>query len=60
MTALEHTPLEHERSAAIDLAARWLRGHPPHSLPRPLVPAMRERFWLTALEASQAIQEPRR
>jgi hypothetical protein len=49
MTSL--TPPEHHHSAAVDEAARWLADlrDPPH----PIVPALRERFGLTALEATE-------
>lgn len=42
------------RSSAVQQAAAWLREQAPR--PSPLVPALRERFGLTAKEAVQAIQ----
>lgn len=51
------TGLSHEHSAAVDEAAAWLASLPPHERPRPIVPALRQRFGLTALEACQAIRE---
>ena len=60
MTELEPTPGEHEHSAQIDEAGRWLASLAAHQIPRPLVPAMRERFGLTPAEACQAIAEARR
>lgn len=60
MSALAHTPAEHEHSAAIDQAAVWLRGLSSAEVPRPIVPALRARFGLTAGEACQAISEARR
>ncbi|WP_049760848.1 hypothetical protein [Brucella microti] len=35
-------------------AARWLAQTPDHEKPHPIIPAMRQRFGLTALEAAQA------
>jgi hypothetical protein len=48
---------EHEHSAAICIAAAWLRSVPSNDRPRPLVPALRERFGLSALEAVEVIRE---
>lgn len=42
------------RASAVQLAATWLREQNPR--PSPVVPALRERFGLSALEAVQAIQ----
>lgn len=47
----------HETSSAIEEAARWLAITPPHARPRPLVPAMREMFGLSPVEACMAIRE---
>lgn len=60
MTALDHTPLEHEHTAQIDEAARWLASLEPHQVPQPIVPALQARFGLSASEACQAIAEARR
>jgi len=49
------TGLDHESSAAIDEAARWLATEP--NLPRPIVPSLQKRFGLTAAEACAAIRE---
>lgn len=45
----------HESTAAIDEAAAWLASedHPPS----PIVPALRRRFGLTAIEACMAITD---
>ena len=51
------TGLDHESSAAIDVAAAWLAGLLPHEIPKPLVPALRRRFDLTAGDACTAIAE---
>lgn len=52
------TGLDHETTAAIDLAAEYLIRTPRENRPdRPLVPFLRERFGLTAVEACQAIRE---
>lgn len=42
------------RTDAIQLAAAWLRAQSPR--PSPVIPALRSRFGLTALEAVQAIR----
>ncbi|TFF27527.1 hypothetical protein E3C22_03455 [Jiella endophytica] len=55
MTDSPLTPPEHEHSAAIDEAARWLAGQ--QTRPLPIVPALRRRFGLTPVEACQAIRE---
>lgn len=49
------TPPEHETSAAVDEAARWLATTP--NPPRIAVPELRERFGLSAQEACWAIRE---
>jgi len=46
------TPPEHEHSEAVILAAQWLADQNPP--PKPIVPALRERFGLSALEACEA------
>lgn len=60
MTSPDLTPGEHTASAAIDEAARYLVAVPPEERPRPLVPALREMFGLTPVEACQAIAESHR
>lgn len=60
MSALDHTPAEHEHTAKIDLAAQLLRDLPPHAVSQPIVPALQRMFELTAQEACVAIQEARR
>ena len=47
----------HEHSEAVTVAAEWLRGIPSLQRPRPIIPVLRERFGLTALEAVEAIRE---
>lgn len=49
------TGFSHEHSAAFDQAVEWLRSTPFRDRPKPLVPALRERFGLSALEACEAI-----
>ena len=51
------TGLDHESSGAIDLAAQWLATRPAGGEPRPVIPALRAQFGLTAVEACQAIKE---
>ncbi len=55
MSTAPLTPPEHEHTAAIDEAAAWLASedHPPS----PIVPALRRRFGLSAVEACTAISE---
>ncbi|SMC70476.1 hypothetical protein SAMN06297251_10641 [Fulvimarina manganoxydans] len=48
---------DHETTAAIDEAARWLAFEP--SPPSPLVPALRRRFGLSVVDACAAIKEAR-
>lgn len=47
-------PLAHEHSAAIDKVARWLAGTPRHDRPGPVLFELRQRFDMTAREASMA------
>jgi hypothetical protein len=47
---------EHEHSAAIDAAAEWLALNPRDRISRPVVPMLRERFGLSAMEAVEAIR----
>lgn len=56
MTAPDLTPPEHEHSAAIEQAARWLAANRT-SLDRPIVPTLKERFGLSALDAIRAAAE---
>lgn len=49
------TGLDHETTAAVDEAARWLASQNPR--PQPAVPALRARFGLTALEACWALRD---
>ncbi len=51
------TGFSHEHSESVTVAAEWLRLIPSLERPRPIVPALRELFGLTALEAVQAIRE---
>ncbi|MEY9198337.1 hypothetical protein ABIA16_003453 [Sinorhizobium fredii] len=46
------TGLCHERSALVETAAQWLVDQNP--TPRPIIPALRARFNLSALEATEA------
>lgn len=50
MSAL--TPPEHEHSASVEQAAIWLADE--QSPPQPIIPELRRRFDLSALEASEA------
>lgn len=49
------TGLDHESTAGIDEAASWLLRQA--EAPRPIIPAIRSRFGLTAPDACRAIQE---
>jgi hypothetical protein len=44
--------VDHQHSAAVEEAARWLADQ--HQPPRPIVPALRERFGLSAVESCEA------
>lgn len=46
------TPPEHQHSEAVVQAAQWLADQNP--APQPIVPHLRERFGLSALEACEA------
>ncbi|WP_457660913.1 hypothetical protein [Sinorhizobium medicae] len=48
----ELTPPEHEHSALVEQAAQWLADQNPP--PRPIVPALKQRFGLTCLQACEA------
>lgn len=56
MTALDLTAGEHQHSAAVEEAAGFLAATPPRERPVPLVPALREMFGLSAIEACEAIR----
>lgn len=47
------TGLSHEHSEAVTVAAQWLADQPEGSV-KPIVPALRERFPLSATEACEA------
>jgi hypothetical protein len=51
------TGLSHEHSHAIEEAARYLAAVPPTERPKPLLPALREMFGLTSVEACEAIRQ---
>lgn len=55
MSALPLTPGEHEHSAAICEAARWLAAIKDPT-GRAIVPELKTRFGLTVLEAIEAIR----
>jgi hypothetical protein len=46
------TPPEHQHSEAVIQAASWLADQNP--APQPIIPLIRERFGLSALEACEA------
>ena len=48
----ELSPPEHEHSAGVEQAAIWLADE--QSPPQPIIPELRRRFDLSALEASEA------
>lgn len=52
------TGLCHENTAAISEAARWYAAH-RDQCERPVIPALRRRFGLTAHEAVCALREAR-
>lgn len=51
------TGLDHETSASIDEAASWLSTQP--QWPSPIIPALRQRFALSPVDAVQALREAR-
>ena len=51
------TGLDHEHSAAIEEAARWLALTTRERIGRPIVPALRQQFGLSPVEACAAIKE---
>lgn len=46
------TPPEHEHNEAVTIAAQWLASE--QTPPRPIIPTLRQRFGLSALEATEA------
>ncbi|TCN25886.1 hypothetical protein EV184_118110 [Sinorhizobium americanum] len=46
------TPPEHQHSAVVECAAMWLSEQNP--TPRPIIPELRRRFDLSAIEAIEA------
>lgn len=50
-------PPEHQHSAAIDEAARWLAMSSPSERSGPIIPELRQRFGLTSLQATEACRE---
>ncbi len=58
MTAAANlTPPEHEHSAAVDEAARFLASTPPAERPKPLVPGLKAMFGISSIEACEAIRQ---
>ncbi len=53
------TGLDHETSAAIDEAARYLAGLAGSDQPRPIVSHLQQRFGLSAADACAAIRDAR-
>jgi hypothetical protein len=53
------TGLCHQSSVAIEQAAAWYRDN-REAVERPLIPALRRRFGLSAHEAVMALREARR
>lgn len=45
----------HEHSAAVEEAASFLAAVPPGERPKPIVPALRSMFGLSAVECCEAI-----
>ncbi|MCB1439941.1 MAG: hypothetical protein KDJ63_09225 [Nitratireductor sp.] len=54
------TPPEHEHTAAITEAARWLAETPANQKPHPVIPHLRNRFGLTIAETIEAIAEAKK
>lgn len=48
------TGLDHEHSAAVDLAGNWLAQNPRDRLAEPVIPLLRQRFGLSISEAVEA------
>jgi hypothetical protein len=55
----EPTIRECEHGAAVDNAAHFLANTPPAERPKPLMPALKAMFGITASEACEAIRESR-
>lgn len=53
MSAPALTPPEHEHSAAVEEAARWLAEH-RSTLEKAIIPSLRERFGLNTADAIEA------
>ncbi|RWN11465.1 hypothetical protein [Mesorhizobium sp.] len=51
------TCINHEHSAAIELAGEWLSKTSRDRIDRPIVPTLKERFGLNTEEAIAAIRE---
>lgn len=51
------TGLAHDATHAIDEAAAYLVAVPPSERPRPLIPALKAMFNLSAIECCQAIHQ---
>lgn len=51
------TVVDHQHSAAIDEAARWLATSLPTERPGPVIVELRRRFGLTSLQATEACRE---
>lgn len=51
------TGLDHQHTAAVDLAAEWLSMTRRDQISGPIVPLLRQRFGLTAQEACAAIAQ---
>jgi len=56
---MELSPPEHETSEAVSVAARWYGEH-RDECPRPIVPALRSMFGLSAKQACEALAEASR
>ncbi|RUT82668.1 hypothetical protein EOD12_27680 [Mesorhizobium sp. M7A.T.Ca.TU.009.02.1.1] len=54
---MDATPPEHESSARIDIAVQWLIETPRHQRPTGTIPALRERFGLSTMEAVTSVRE---
>ncbi|MER9816487.1 hypothetical protein [Mesorhizobium sp. M0129] len=48
------TGLDHEHTAAIDVAGTWLARNPRDRLAQPVIPLLRQRFGLSISEAVEA------
>ena len=49
--------IDHQNTAAIELAGEWLSQTPRDRIGRPIIPTLREKFGLTASEAVEAVRE---